>query len=447
MKHIEVKALIAAATLSGMAMHTMAQTSLPDTTLQKPIIARSVTAIATEPDPQIEIRTQSDMYPGMTNSFRIHVTGLLGASEVHLQEFKPGCGFELQQNVVGFGLAYIERSGRFDPLHDAPYSTIGDMSIPSRLNPPDEPDIRGRTVDATGVMEALQVRATAGISGNTSQTPENPALRPGRDSVRYVISVSGPFVECVPRAQVLWKDRATSAWRGIDAATNKPRDLKSGRFDLAFTRGKPWKILRPVRQTISNTEALSERSVAAIGSLVGTCSGRSETLAGSHPVGMRIEDGDITFTIRSGPLGTRCGFALRPMSLRNGVMLQDVQVTVSRVGSKCRLGSSAFLPSDVSTVLQGLILGGALNFSLDRITETLLPPVVIREAGAVQGVGVGSWVDPFTFPSAQKLMSWTTWSMPLVGVLECDVTGVNDHAVTLRVDSVNYSGPPGAKLF
>lgn len=412
-----------------------------------PAVRVQVPAELIPPNPKLDVVSNGERWPAQHASYEIRVSGLNGASEAHLVDMKPGCGFEVQPHLVGTGLAFQRDGQRNSQDPDAPYTTMtsGQFVVAARIVPPSTPTLAGLAVDTTGSLK-ISLSAVAGISGDTFPGLVSPTTRPGSDAIRHVDRVSGAFIECIPKARVLWKVRSTGAWQAIDMATGKPRDLTSGTFDIAVTRGTPWMLSRPDRQTVAATWSLADVLEPAMAGLVGTCSGKSETVAGSFPVGVDTVDGDIAFRIRSGPLGTRCAFTLKPIRMPDGATMEEVRVSVSKIGNRCRLGSSATLPSDMIGIAGRLIMGGATQFSLDRMQSQILQPMVIDAAGVRSATGTASWVNPFTFPEAGKTVSWNTWSMPLAGVLECDPTAVNDHEVTLRIDSVTYSSPPGKAL-
>jgi len=70
-------------------------------------------------------------------------------------------------------------------------------------------------------------------------------------------------------------------------------------------------------------------------SAVGACDGVARGLGVSpdFEVGVLEHDGDISFRIRTGPIGTRCRFVSVPAVLPNGTLLRDIGVRVENEGT------------------------------------------------------------------------------------------------------------------
>ena len=49
-------------------------------------------------------------------------------------------------------------------------------------------------------------------------------------------------------------------------------------------------------------------------------------------------------------------------------------------------------------------------------------------------------------PSTGKRVQWRLVMPGLAAMLQCETTAVNDHAITLRIDSISYRSPPGVTI-
>jgi hypothetical protein len=168
------------------------------------------------------------------------------------------------------------------------------------------------------------------------------------------------------------------------------------------------------------------------------CSGISSAFGQPNQlVGVREKDGDLTFSIRSGPAGTKCLVVLNQAALPDGVTVVSANFSVEKDGSRCRLGN-VNLPQEM------LAYFGA-SFSLERVTAVVRAPELIK-AGVVTP-GATGWLNPFAFPGVGvNRLDWQSHFAPMGVVLSCEVTAVNDHGLTLRFDSVEFLVPDGVDL-
>jgi hypothetical protein len=98
----------------------------------------------------------------------------------------------------------------------------------------------------------------------------------------------------------------------------------------------------------------------------------------TYSVGVRIVDGDIAFSARSGPLGTRCGVHLNSATLPEGVALTAANFVVTTGDTKCHLGRSVTTPADQLEMLAYIAVPiRNFQFSLGRVTGVLKEPVTI----------------------------------------------------------------------
>lgn len=161
----------------------------------------------------------------------------------------------------------------------------------------------------------------------------------------------------------------------------------------------------PTVYTVTDTYRLATKYRFGLTDEHGTCSGSSNP--GSHSVGFRDVGGDLSFNIRSGPAGTECEWNGKAWLLPNGMRLQSMQVAANPDGP-CVVRTNTFYMPHVSTVNPATSSSGQ--------TAGTNP----NGAGAPIGVMNGEKVR-----------------------LDCGITAINDRKVSVRVDSMTFSGPPG----
>lgn len=169
---------------------------------------------------------------------------------------------------------------------------------------------------------------------------------------------------------------------------------------------------------------------------VGVCYG----VSGPDPVkvGNLIDaNGDLSFTIRSGPLGTVCEWRSKLTPIGNGLQLQSLRWSVSKVGSKCCSGAVARCdpvqsPSTMSTAAMILVTGSS---SADDD--------FFDDSGAAR---IAATIDG-SRATAVSPSEWGKYELnPVTVHLHCDPTVLNDHGITLRLESVTVRGPPGSRF-
>lgn len=143
----------------------------------------------------------------------------------------------------------------------------------------------------------------------------------------------------------------------------------------------------------------------------GVCQGTSSTPAGSHTVGMRFEDGDLAFTIRSGPVCTNCMWdsSLTPLKIDHPWKVIALNFETVRT-SKCSVaGDETDLRRDPPT-------DGTLRHN--EIYVGKHPRVVLADLH-------------------QKGNQLPIMHLQLL----CDRTAVNDHWIKMRWASIEIVGP------
>jgi hypothetical protein len=89
-------------------------------------------------------------------------------------------------------------------------------------------------------------------------------------------------------------------------------------------------------------------------------------------------------------------------------------------------------------------MGG--GFRLDRTEGLTLQPSTVTRTGAQSVPNDGYWLNPLEAPSTGKRVQWRLVMPGLAAMLQCETTAVNDHAITLRIDSISYRSPPGVTI-
>lgn len=162
----------------------------------------------------------------------------------------------------------------------------------------------------------------------------------------------------------------------------------------------------------------------------GSCSGMSEALGQqSYRVGLIENNGtgspppDITFSIRSGPTGTGCTWRSQPLVLPASMRLTQVNATIQKT-SKCNLSIASIPPAATLNLI---------NVSMRGATDPL-----VNTAGAAMGTVVAS--------NPQGAGLYTSFLTGFVVDLRCEKTLVNDHYVTVSLDSFTFESAQGTSL-
>ncbi|MFO1425652.1 MAG: hypothetical protein U1F11_01485 [Steroidobacteraceae bacterium] len=176
--------------------------------------------------------------------------------------------------------------------------------------------------------------------------------------------------------------------------------------------------------TMAQTFGLQDRLKFTPSPDAGGCRGES-SMPGqpSYSVGIVDHQGDLSASIRSGPIGTRCSYASATWLLANGVYLESLDARRDH-SAACEQGSST--PS-ISLGPTFQLTRGALNPNDGMMYSSFEPEVTIdgvvhtlRQSGGTQ---------------------YRSSVLPFGVTLDCGVTLVNDHFSRWQIDSVVFSLP------
>jgi hypothetical protein len=199
-------------------------------------------------------------------------------------------------------------------------------------------------------------------------------------------------------------------------------------------------LAAPVTYTINETASLTSKFSFAesnllgiyLGNIYGACSGDSLGVE-IVPVGVRSVGSDLALRIRSGPLGTGCEWRSRRAPAATGLQLTEMNWSVAKVGTKCCAGNKTQCDPERS-------LGYANTAGTPWVDGSGSNLGTFFDGG---GGAVAAAMEGATRP-ASKPSEWGRPAfVPFTVRLRCDATIVNDHGVTLRLDSVKFLGPPG----
>jgi hypothetical protein len=171
-----------------------------------------------------------------------------------------------------------------------------------------------------------------------------------------------------------------------------------------------------------------------LGGIFGVCSGTSLGVEAVN-VGIIEAGNDLAFRIRSGPIGTGCEWRSQRFNVDNGLRLVAMNWEVAKVGSKCCSG--AFTNCEPANSV-GAIATGAVPMAASPYFDS--PPFF--DGG---GAATAARIDGSTGGTTQSDWGKSNFT-PMTVRLRCDSTLVNDHGITLRLNSVVLEGPPGRKF-
>lgn len=239
-----------------------------------------------------------------------------------------------------------------------------------------------------------------------------------------------------------------SGTQAVPATTCRPQFKLRVRFDRSTVEEPAVIVTAPgtiqlgarVLYTISGTAALRDKlglfDPVKVTQYMGNCTGTSKGLAGDFAVGRHHVDGDLSFRIRSGPLGTDCLYAdirtaTNPVVLPPGIMLAGSTWSTSST-SKCRVLKNT---------------GGDETFDMSRTPWTMAPDSL----GSVWGIDKvlkyvdpdNSYSDPGVVIHEANFPGFRTALRSVTVHLKCDVTATNDHEVRATLKEVVLSGPEG----
>lgn len=180
-------------------------------------------------------------------------------------------------------------------------------------------------------------------------------------------------------------------------------------------------------------------------SITGTCSGDSF----GHPVGVFKASDDITFSIRSGPLGTECEYATVVKRLADGFVLSKLEfvksegpnnsltnVQMAEPRRYCKIGGSG------GTV-------GGVSFDLSRGMNVLREADLLASSGPdLSDFVLTGFNRPLETSDNVTLLGSTDTDFAVVLIpmylkLRCVITPTNSEFYTLRLNRAEFIGPPG----
>lgn len=217
-----------------------------------------------------------------------------------------------------------------------------------------------------------------------------------------------------------------------------------------FTLKTPaFQLVRSPTYTFTNTWDLQGKLGFALYESNGKCQGQSEMpTQPSFPVGVMKDGGDITFKIRSGPLVTHCVYASKAWVLPDGFALMKFDLSSTRSGPEERAPDGSYATC-CTGLGDGKMCSGmnipnllAAGFSFVRG----LKPLSKRDRA--QSLQVSGWQRPLVTPDNVILFDisdnrYTTVIPPLTVSPTCLSTLLNDQFVTIRIDEIGFTGPPG----
>jgi hypothetical protein len=183
---------------------------------------------------------------------------------------------------------------------------------------------------------------------------------------------------------------------------------------------------------VTNTWQLAEKwnwfGSGGVTTKMGQCTGTSDFGAGKFTVGRQQSNSDLSFRIRSGPVGTDCIYSnLSSVSLPDGFKLDSADWDVSAT-EKCRVvdedGSDGALP---------------ISYTFAEQPWTFAPGLAdFRGFSGPLVSGRTTLID-----SANPTNRLRVILRPTLVHLKCDMTAINDHQVRITLNEVTFSGPPG----
>jgi hypothetical protein len=224
---------------------------------------------------------------------------------------------------------------------------------------------------------------------------------------------------------------ALSCYVKLDISLTFPRDAEqSPRITLAAAQ--PTTLQARKHYTIDKTDSLRTKwglfdppDIRQRPDM-GTCSGTSVGPS-NYSVGLQPTDGDLSFRIRSGPLGTNCEYSdIRtskdPIVLPAGVLLVDSS-WASTSGTSCRA-----------------VTGSESGFTFDRAAWTTAPDDLDTLMGldkTLVHAGSGAVIHDSSVRSFRSVLR------SVLVHLKCDATAVNDQEARMTLQSVTLSAPDG----
>lgn len=463
-----LSALIAFVLAAGPAVHAQTPPAIArQATIQTSPLRTVPTARAPLfPSPTLQVNNGETLTPWFGTWLTIAIGGVPGAVAYHVTDLQLGCGFDFAPIAGG--------SANRGPVWLESYQTSSRQTVLTtdrggRVYDDGFDPAQIRIVDTNGLAPGADGRVTRSVGGAYGAWRRTPGgfrldlSQPVTDYSPWMFApdpVSTAASTCEPKGVVFWK-MPDGVWRGVDNATGQATPINEIRR-LRYTKSRPFFLKTHQRIVVEETAKLERWGLSAtmMGASIGAvCDGKSWGPAGEHAVGVGRASGDLTFTLRSGPVGNRCGIALSGYDLPEGVSVISQNYSLRRIGDQCHLDASAVLPQDVLAgammvtwsmvaAADGLIrwiITGERNmstgFALSRLDYVWKPTRI--SVGERSGGSVHGWRDPYGFGDPVQRVTSLGKASPQVGLLECNPALSNDNAATLRLERVVLNVPVG----
>lgn len=391
---------------------------------QVPKDPRPPRVVTVNPRPLITI-TPNPARDHQTVSLTVAIGGLGDAQAVHLFGFEPGCDF---------GQTPVSNAPMRRDLTDSTRSRSGaGVSYTTDVSAGRTGNIQLPGIKVTDGLARITITGRIGGAMRFSPSEE----RSGQsdegllDLARYTTNSTsdGRPRTCQPRAVLMVQGR-DGVWRNLRRNGSLALVQESGAEAID---GMPWRTIGGRR--VTHTNSVNSRNILNPTFRVvrpgSSCSGVSRSPGSVHPVGMLEDNHDLVFRIRSGPIGTHCRLSIPTRGLGDGMRV-TYRFKVSTVGNKCRIGAPA----------AGIGVPG--GFILERADRALLGTRRLESAG-VHMMSWSGWINPNGHISGDRLSHRTVLQAAEMDLF-CDVTAVNDHAIEVRLEEVEYFLPDGVPM-
>ena len=194
--------------------------------------------------------------------------------------------------------------------------------------------------------------------------------------------------------------------------------------DPAVDRNARVQLPGIVRKEVSRTWPWQEQFKFDDSSGVGVCDGVASGIGlnKDYRVGVEESNGDISFRIRTGPIGTKCTFRSRPLVMGDGFRPHSMDINITQEGSGgCRITSSRFTRGVFNVTGSGTVsLGG--NVVSSDVSPIMTGDQVILDQNR-----------------GRRLLHVLK---PLVFDLVCDATiQPNAGGIRVTISKINFVGP------
>lgn len=180
----------------------------------------------------------------------------------------------------------------------------------------------------------------------------------------------------------------------------------------------------------------------------GVCSGESLGTAGAQPVGVFRSGDDIAMAVRSGPIGTECDYISVARRLPDGFALKGIEFTTTE-GPNDSPTTTRFGPGPRHYCSLGG--GSALAKNFTRGAHVLRQSSLNAGLVADDGFTLEGWDRPLTTDDNVQLLegsdnNYAMMLVPLYVKLSCVFAASNAEFIRLRINRVEFIGPPGVQF-